>query len=82
MKSRLQLAMAAILQQQQGGIEKNLFRLSHGYTMLVILPSIAVVPVEPNNFVEINHFLYITIMYIKTSAAIRLKQPYAAEGQP
>ena len=56
MKSGLQLAVAAILQQQQGRIEKNLFRLSHGYTMLVIFPSIAVVPVEPNNFAEIDHF--------------------------
>jgi hypothetical protein len=54
-KARLDPAVLRIRQNKERGIEKHLLRVSHRYTVLLILPSIAFIPFEANDIREISH---------------------------
>ena len=55
--------MGSVFQQKQRSVEEQLLGFSHGYAMFFVLARVAAVPVEPRNLAQVNHFLYITIMY-------------------
>jgi hypothetical protein len=63
MKTRLGLAVSHIVQQEQGRIEKNLLGFGGADPVFVILSLVACIPLKTVNGGQIDHDLYITIIY-------------------
>jgi len=73
-KSFFALAVRRIVQKQQRRIEKHLLSLSHADPMLVVLASIAGIPLKTNDGGQIDHALYITIIYKQAEASLLIRQ--------